>query len=73
MEPIVATVVQGYKEVHTKLREAVRGLDAGALNWETGAGGQFGRRPGRPHPRSEARSSGFPATRRASATATRSL
>ncbi len=34
MEPIVATVVQGYKEVHAKLREAVRGLDAGALNWK---------------------------------------
>ena len=34
MEPVVATVVRGYKEVHAKLREAVRGLDAEALNWK---------------------------------------
>jgi hypothetical protein len=34
MEPVVATVVRGYKEVHAKLREAVRGLDGEALNWK---------------------------------------
>ena len=34
MEPVVATVVRGYKEVHAKLREAVRELDAAALNWK---------------------------------------
>jgi len=37
MEPIVATVVRGYKEVHAKLREAVRGVDAEALNWKPAA------------------------------------
>jgi hypothetical protein len=37
MEPVVATVVRGYKEVHAKLRDAVRGLDAAALNWKPAA------------------------------------
>ncbi len=37
MEPVVATIVRGYKEVHAKLREAVTGLDAAALNWTPAA------------------------------------
>ena len=34
MEPVVATVVRGYKEVHAGLRRAVQGMDAAALNWK---------------------------------------
>jgi hypothetical protein len=32
-QPLVATIVEGYRAVHAKLREAVRGLDEAALNW----------------------------------------
>ena len=33
MEAVVATVVRGYKEVHDKLRAAIGGMEADALNW----------------------------------------
>lgn len=31
--PVVETIVEGFRDVHAKLRDAVRGLDAAALNW----------------------------------------
>jgi hypothetical protein len=37
MEPIVATVVDGYRAVHGKLREVVRAMDEAALNWAPAA------------------------------------
>jgi len=35
--PVVETIVEGFRDVHAKLREAVRGLDPAALNWAPAA------------------------------------
>lgn len=34
MEPLVETIVRGYKDVHAKLREAVQNIDPAALSWQ---------------------------------------
>ena len=36
-EAVVATIAEGYKDVHRQLREAIQGLDAAALSWMPGA------------------------------------
>ncbi len=36
MEPVVAEVVRGFKDVHAKLRDEVRGMDREELNWAPG-------------------------------------
>ncbi len=36
MEPVVAEVVRGFKDVHAKLRDEVRGMDREELNWTPG-------------------------------------
>ena len=36
MEQVVATVRDLFKDVHAKLRDEVRGMDAAALNWAPG-------------------------------------
>ncbi len=36
MEAVVATLSELFRQVHAELREAVRGLDAEALNWTPG-------------------------------------
>ena len=36
-EAVVATIAEGYKDVHRQLREAIQSLDTAALSWAPGA------------------------------------